>query len=120
MTRKQDARWLAAATVLLAGLACAQPSALAPELPTVAAAGLPGYEATAYNGLLAPAKTPPAIVAKLNLESAQVMRRADVKERIFNSGAEVVAGTPEEFAATMRQEMAKWGKLIREGGIRGE
>jgi tripartite-type tricarboxylate transporter receptor subunit TctC len=98
----------------------AQPSALAPELPTVAAAGLPGYEATAYNGLLAPAKTPPAILAKLNQESAQVLRRADVRERIFNGGAETVAGTPEEFAALIRVEMAKWGRLIREAGIRGE
>jgi tripartite-type tricarboxylate transporter receptor subunit TctC len=98
----------------------AQPSALAPELPTVAAAGLPGYEATAYNGLLAPAKTPPAIIARLNQEAVQVIRRAEVKERIFNGGGEVVAGTPDEFAATIRLEMAKWGKLIREAGIRGE
>ena len=98
----------------------AQPSALAPDLPTVAAAGLPGYEATAYNGLLAPAKTPAAIIAKLNHEAVQIVRRADVRERIFNGGGEVVAGTPEEFAATMRVEMAKWGKLIRDAGIRGE
>jgi len=98
----------------------AQPSALAPELPTVAAAGLPGYEATAYNGLLAPAKTPPAIIAKLSQEAAQVILRAEVRERIFSGGAEVVAGTPEEFAATMRAEISKWGKLIREAGIRGE
>jgi tripartite-type tricarboxylate transporter receptor subunit TctC len=98
----------------------AQPSPLAPELPTVAAAGLPGYEATAYNGLLAPAKTPPAIIARLNQEALQVMRRADVGERVFNGGADVVAGTPEDFAATIRSEMAKWGKLIRDAGIRGE
>ena len=98
----------------------AQPSALAPDLPTVAAAGLPGYEATAYNGLLAPAKTPAAIIAKLNQEAVQIVRRADVRERIFNGGGEVVAGTPEEFAATIRLEMAKWGKLIRDAGIRGE
>jgi tripartite-type tricarboxylate transporter receptor subunit TctC len=98
----------------------ARPSALAPELPTVAAAGLPGYEATAYNGLLAPAKTPPAIIAKLNQESLQVMRRSDVAERIFNGGAEVAAGTPDEFAATIRSEMTKWGRLIRDAGIRGE
>ena len=98
----------------------AQPSSLAPDLPTVAAAGLPGYEATAYNGLLAPAKTPAAIIEKLNHEAVQIVRRADVRERIFNGGGEVVAGTPEEFAATIRLEMAKWGKLIRDAGIRGE
>jgi len=98
----------------------AQPSALAPDLPTVAAAGLPGYEATAYNGLLAPAKTPAAIIAKLNQEAVQTVRRAEVRERIVNGGGEVVAGTPEEFTATIRLEMAKWGKLIRDAGIRGE
>lgn len=98
----------------------AKPTPLAPDLPTVAAAGLPGYEATAYNGLLAPAKTPPAILARLNQEALQVMRRADVAERVFNGGADIVAGTPEDFAATIRSEMAKWGKLIREAGIRSE
>ena len=98
----------------------AQPSLLAPDLPTVAAAGLPGYEATAYNGLLAPAKTPAAIIAKLNQIASQAIHRNDVRERIFNGGGEVVGGTPEEFATTIRREMSKWGKLISEAGIRGE
>jgi tripartite-type tricarboxylate transporter receptor subunit TctC len=111
---------LRAGRVRALAVTSAQPSALAPDLPTVAAAGLPGYEATAYNGLLAPAKTPPAIIAKLNQEALQVMRRADVVERVFNGGGEVVAGTPEEFAATIRNEMSKWSRLIREAGIRGE
>ena len=112
--------YLRAGRVRALAVTSAQPSALAPDLPTVAAAGLPGYEATAYNGLLAPAKTPPAIIAKLNQEAAQWMRRAEVKERIVSGGGEVIAGTPEEFAATMRLEMTKWGRLIREAGIRGE
>lgn len=98
----------------------AQPSALAPDLPTVAAAGLPGYEATAYNGLLAPAKTPAAVIARLNLEAQQALQRADAKERIFIGGGEVAGGAPEEFAATIRAEMTKWGRLIRDAGIRGE
>ncbi len=98
----------------------AQPSALAPELPTVAAAGLPGYEATAYNGLLAPAKTPAAIIARLNQEAMQIIQRAEVRERIVNGGGEVAAGTPEEFAATIRIEMIRWGRLIREAAIRAE
>jgi tripartite-type tricarboxylate transporter receptor subunit TctC len=112
--------YLRAGRVRALAVTSAQPSALAPDLPTVAAAGLPGYEATAYNGLLAPAKTPPAIIAKLNQEAVQWMRRVEVKERIVTDGGEVIAGTPEEFAATMRLEMAKWGRLIREAGIRGE
>ena len=70
--------------------------------------------------MLAPAKTPPAIIAKLNQEAVQWMRRVEVKERIVTGGGEVIAGTPEEFAVTMRLEMAKWGRLIREAGIRGE
>jgi len=111
---------LRAGRVRALAVTSAQPSALAPELPTVAAAGLPGYEASAYNGLLAPAKTPPAVIAKLNQDAVQILRRTEVKERIFNGGGEVVGGTPDEFAATMRLEMAKWGRLIREAGIRGE
>lgn len=112
--------YLRAGRVRALAVTSAQPSALAPDLPTLAAAGLPGYEATAYNGLLAPVKTPPAIIAKLNLEAVQWMRRAEVKDRIMNAGGEVVAGTPDAFAATMRLEMTKWGRLIREAGIRGE
>ena len=111
---------LRAGRVRALAVTSAQPSALAPELPTVAAAGLPGYEASAYNGLLAPAKTPPAVIAKLNQDAVQILRRTEVKERIFNGGGEVVGGTPDEFAATMRLEMAKWGRVIREAGIRGE
>jgi len=111
---------LRAGRVRALAVTSAQPSALAPELPTVAAAGLPGYEASAYNGLLAPAKTPPAVIAKLNQDAVQILRRTEVKERIFNGGGEVVGGTPDEFAAVMRLEMAKWGRLIREAGIRGE
>ena len=111
---------LRAGRVRALAVTSAQPSALAPELPTVAAAGLPGYEATAFNGLLAPAKTPPAVITKLNQDAVQILRRTEVKERIFNGGGEVVGGTPDEFAATMRLEMAKWGRVIREAGIRGE
>lgn len=111
---------LRAGRVRALAVTSAQPSALAPDLPTVAAAGLPGYEASAYNGLLAPVKTPPAIIARLSQEALQVIRRTDVTERIFNGGAEVAAGTPEEFASIIRSEMAKWGRLIRDAGIRGE
>jgi len=96
----------------------AQPTALAPGLPTVAASGLPGYEATALFAMFAPAKTPGSIVKLLNSEIAQVLRGPQVRERLFNAGTEAIGGSPEELAATMRSDMAKWGKLIRAAGIR--
>ena len=97
-----------------------QPSALAPGLPTIAAGGLPGYESASTFGILAPANTPPAIITRLNQEMTQALIKADAKERLFLAGLETVAGTPEEFAAAMKSDMAKWGKLIRDAGIRGE
>lgn len=98
----------------------AQPTALAPGLPTVAASGLPGYESTLILGVLAPAKTPVTVVSRLNQEIVQVLYREEVKERFFNAGIEVVASTPEQLAASVKSGMAKWGKLIRDAGIRGD
>ena len=96
----------------------AQPSALAPGLPTMAASGLPGYQAEVPTGIFAPAKTPAALVNLLHREIVRVLNRADVKEKFFNIGVEVVGGTPEEFAAYIRSDMAKWGKVIKDAGIR--
>ena len=96
----------------------AQPSALAPGLPTVAAAGLPGYESSAILGMFAPARTPAPIIGQLNLEIVRALNNADVKQRLFDSGAEVVAGSPAELTAAMKSEMAATGKLIKDVGIR--
>ena len=96
------------------------PSALAPGLPTLSDSGVPGYESSSQFALLAPAGTPPALIERLNREMVAALRRPDVAERLFNSGVEVVAGTPAELVATMKAEMAKWGKVIREAGIREE
>ena len=98
----------------------AQPSALAPGLPTMSATGLPGYEATSLFGMFAPAHTPAAIIGLLNREIVQVLNRTEVKERLFNSGVEPIGSLPAELAATMKSEMAKWGKLIKSAGIREE
>ena len=98
----------------------ARPSALAPGLPTVAASGLPGYESKAMLGMFAPAKTPPAIVAELNTHLVRVLNSPEVKQRLFDSGAEVIPGTPSELAAAMASEMATTGKLIRQAGIRAD
>ena len=106
----------------LKGLAVtsAQPTPLAPGLPTIAASGLPGYEATLMLGLLGPAKLPAALVQRLNHDTVAVLNRADVKEKLLNTGVEVVGSTPEQFGATVRGEMAKWGKLIKDAGIKGD
>lgn len=98
----------------------ARPSALAPGLPTVAASGLPGYESKAILGIFAPAKTPAPIIDQLNQEIVRVLNNADVKRRLFDSGAEVVAGSPAELTAAMKSDMAGTGKLIRDAGIRAE
>ena len=97
----------------------AQPSTLFPGLPTVAS-GLPGYESVSTNGVLAPARTPAAIVNRLNQEIVRVLLKPDVKEKFFIAGSEVIASTPHEFAATIKSEMAKWGKVIRDVNIRSE
>lgn len=98
----------------------AQPSALAPGLPTVAASGLPGYESVAMFGIFAPAKTPARIINRLNQEIMRVLSRPDVKEKFFNTGVETVGTSPEQFANTMRSEMARMSKVIKDAGIRAE
>ena len=95
----------------------AQPSDLAPGLPTAAASGVPGYESIAILGLFAPAKTPEAIVRRLNQEIVQVLNRPDVKEKHFNLGVETVASTPAEFAAVLKAEITKWSKTLKDAGI---
>ena len=84
-----------------------------PGLPTVASAGLPGYEAVSIVGLFAPAKTPEAVVARLNQEIVRVLGRAEVKERFLSSGVETVGSTPAQFDKWIRGETERWGKLIR-------
>lgn len=98
----------------------AQPSALAPGLPTAAASGLPGYESRAILGLFAPAKTPVAILEQITHEATRALNTAELKQRLFDSGAEAVAGSPAELTAAMKAEMAITGKMIRELGIRAE
>jgi len=97
----------------------AQPSPLLPGLPTVASAGLPGFDATSIVGLFAPAKTPETVIARLNQETVRVLNSAELKERFLKSGVETVGSTPEEFGAVVRSEMARLGKVIRDANIRG-
>ena len=97
-----------------------QPSPLAPGLPTLAASGVPGYDAMQLSGLFAPAKTPDAIISRLNREIAQVVARPDVKEKLFNAGLEPLAGSSDESAALIRSEVARYAKVVKAAGIRDE
>lgn len=91
---------------------------LMPDLPTVAEAGVPGYEAVQWFGILAPAGTPREIVSRLHRDLVQVMRDEDTKKRFAADGADpVFSKTPEEFAAFMRAELAKWAKVVKGANI---
>jgi tripartite-type tricarboxylate transporter receptor subunit TctC len=98
----------------------ARRSPLFPDLPTVAETGLPGYESVARFAVLAPARTPPAIVKRLNEEIVRVLALPDVKERFNRSGIETVGSTPAQLAAAMKSEMATTGKALRAAGIRAQ
>jgi tripartite-type tricarboxylate transporter receptor subunit TctC len=97
-----------------------QRSALEPALPTMAESGVSGYEVIGWNGIVAVKGTPPAIVAKLNTEVVKILHSLEVKQRLAALGAEPVGNTPDEFGAFIRAEMARWGKVIKEKGIRSE
>ena len=92
----------------------------APDLPTMMESGVPGYEATNWFGTAVPAKTPPAIVAKLNQEIARVLHLPDVRERLLAQGMEPVSNTPEEFSTYVRSEMTKWAKVVKASGAKAE
>ncbi len=99
------------------GIASANPSALAPGLPTIADAALPGYFANNLNAMFAPAKTPAPVIARLNQAVNRVLARPEVKEKFFASGAETVGGTPDELTNVMRADMETMGKVIKQAGI---
>jgi len=87
-----------------------------PDVPTIAEAGLPGYEATSWFGLLAPAKTPADIVNRIDAALVKVLANPEVKKKLSEQGAEPYAETPEQFAAFIKAETAKWGKVVKESG----
>jgi tripartite-type tricarboxylate transporter receptor subunit TctC len=96
----------------------AQPSALTPGLPPLAKF-LPGYDSAVLTGMFAPAGTSAAIIHRLNQEVVRLLDRADVKERLTNVGIEGIGSSPAEFAAIIKADMARMGKVIRDAGIRG-
>jgi tripartite-type tricarboxylate transporter receptor subunit TctC len=95
-------------------------SPVAPELPTIAEAGVPGFELTSWYGVLAPAKTPKAIIASLHDEIVKALNSPDIKVRLANDGNEAVGSTPEEFTAYIAAEIPKWARVIKRSGARME
>ena len=93
-------------------------SAVLPDVPTVAESGYPQFEASVWYGLVAPAKTPPAVVARLNAQVQQALATPAVKQLLAEAGGEVIPGTPEQFGALIQSERVRYAKLIREAGIK--
>ena len=100
------------------GVASLQRHPAAPEIPTIAEQGYPGFEATAWYGLVGPAALPADIAAKVAADATKALQMPDVKERLAALGADGVGGTPKEFDQRLRSEYARWGDLIRKAGIK--
>jgi len=100
------------------GVTTAKRTVAAPDLPTIAEAGLPGYEQSAWHGLLAPTGTPEPVIARLNAEVNKFLRSSDVTDRFKVQGIDVIGGSPAEFAAFIRQDVAKYAKLVKTAGIK--
>jgi tripartite-type tricarboxylate transporter receptor subunit TctC len=91
-----------------------------PELPTVAEAGVPGFEAITWHGVVVPAATPPALVERLNRDIVAALGERDLRERLESLGAEVASGTPQDFARYIAAEIPKWTKVVKDSGARAE
>ena len=101
----------------LLAITSAKPSALAPGVPTVAASGVPGYSAGSMVGLFGPARMPSALVNRLYKEVVLVLNQQDVKDKYTSLAIEPIGSTPVEFSAVLKEDMAKWGKVIKAAGI---
>jgi tripartite-type tricarboxylate transporter receptor subunit TctC len=99
------------------GVSTASRSGSMPDIPSIAEAGLPGYEAVQWYGFLAPAGTPAAIITQIHAESMKALNSAEMKEKLANDGAEPSPTTPEAFAAHIRDELEKWRKVAKAAGI---
>jgi tripartite-type tricarboxylate transporter receptor subunit TctC len=93
-------------------------SKLLPDVPSIAESGYPGFEAVAWHGILAPAKTSPAIIKKLNQEIAKALKDPELSQRFAKDGLEIVATSPEEFTSYIKSEVDKWAKVVKESNIK--
>ncbi len=99
------------------GVTSANRSNAAPDIPTIAESGFPGYASTSWHGVVVPAKTPTAIVKRLNNELVKVAQQAELRKRLVAQGTDVIGSTPEEFRALIRAESVKWSKVVKTAGI---
>ena len=95
-------------------------SSAVPELPTISESGLPGYDASTWGGILAPAGTPKDVVARLNTAINAALKLEDVRARLTGAGIEIQGGTPEHFGNVIKSEIDKWGRIVKEAGIQPE
>jgi len=102
------------------GVTSAKSDPTLPDVPSIAEAGLPGYELLEYQGIVAPAATPRGVIARLNQEIVKALNSQDLKERFITSGAYVVSSTPEELATHVRTQINAWAKVIKAAGIKLE
>jgi len=102
------------------GITTATRSAALPDIPTIAEAGVPGYEAVQWSGLLAPAATPQHLIVRLHREVTTILRAPEIRNRLAADSAEVVAGTPEQFAEFLKAELVKWAAVVKAAGITPE
>jgi len=102
------------------GVTSEKRSVVAPEIPTIAESGLPGYEDYNWYGILAPKGTPRAILTQLHADIGQVVRGRDMEERLTKDGAEVIASTPDEFARFIREEIDRYARIVKASGLRAE
>ncbi len=102
------------------GVTGAKRASVAPDIPTIAEAGVPGYEVVQWFGVLAPVNTPRDIIARLHAGIVRAVQDPAIKERFISDGAETVGSTPEEFAAVIRADLSKWSKVIKDAGIKPE
>jgi tripartite-type tricarboxylate transporter receptor subunit TctC len=104
----------------LLGTAASQRFGQVPDVPTVAEAGVPGFSLYPWVGLFVPAKTPPEVIAKVNAEVNRIFGLPDVRARLVPQGIDLSAGSPDELARLIREDYARWGKVIREAGVKAE
>jgi tripartite-type tricarboxylate transporter receptor subunit TctC len=102
------------------GVTSAQRTTVAPDVPTIAESGVPGYEAVQWYGVLAPAHTPKEIVTRLHRELAAILQTPEVKERIAADGGDPGGNSPEEFARYIKVETEKWARVVKAAGIKPE
>ena len=102
------------------GVTSEKRSVVAPEIPTIAESGMPGYEDYNWYGILAPKGTPRAILTQLHADIGQVVRGRDMEERLTKDGAEVIASTPDEFARFIREEIDRYARIVKASGLRAE